>query len=93
MTDSYEKKIMNRTIDHLNNIKYLAEYPEPTEKQLEKMYGYLNYCLDCDKEFTFLEPYSHGFSGNYHKFGCSNIARIFGVVYNFFKKVIIFFII
>ena len=81
-----ETKMIKATEHHINNIDTLIKFKkknkEPTEKQLKKMYSYLDTCLYCGEEFTFLEPYAHGFEGNIHKFGCSWYSRVFGVLFN-----------
>ena len=84
LTQKCEKKMMKATKHHFNNLKILSKR-QPSEKELEKMYSYLDNCLLCGEELTFLEPYSHGFEGNIHKFGCENYQRIFGIIFNFIK--------
>lgn len=57
---------------------------EPTAEELESAYGYLSYCNDCGKKIKFLEAYSHGTLGNWHKFGCSSLNRLLGRFYTIF---------
>jgi hypothetical protein len=83
-----EKKMMKASRHHFNNIARLAKKPEPSKEELAEMYGYLNYCLICDKEFKFMEPFNHGFEGNTHMFGCSTYKRLIGVLFNFFKLIL-----
>ncbi len=82
-----EDKIMEATENHLLNIQFLKDNTKPSKKQLEKMYGYLDYCFNCGKKFRFAEPSQHGFEGNSHKFGCSVIARSFGYLYRLIKLI------
>ena len=82
-------KIREATENHLLNIQFLKDNPNPSEKQLEKMYGYLDSCLICGKKLKFAEPFAHGFEGNAHRFGCSTIARTFGYLYQIIKIITI----
>ena len=72
---------------HLDNRKKLIEKMakdedyEPSKEELHKAYGYLDYCLGCEKKIRFGEPFTHGFEGNCHKFGCSVIARGSGYLF------------
>ena len=71
-----DRKIMKATKHHLNNMKILSER-EPSEKELEEMYSYLDTCWICDKPFTFLDRLfnmQHSFEGNCHK-RCGGKAR------------------
>lgn len=84
-----ELKMREATENHLMNIQFLKDNPNPSKEQLEKMYGYLDYCLGCEKRFKFAEPSSHGFEGNVHKFGCSIFARTCGYFYQLTKLILI----
>ena len=65
-----EEKIISATNKHLNNIKTLSER-DPSDKELEEMYSYLDSCYICGKEFSFLDRLffriTHTFCGNGHK--------------------------
>lgn len=69
---------------------------KPTKEELQSAYGYLNYCLDCGKEFLPFEPFSHCTFGDRHKFGCSSFRRSVGLIYNIilfpFKLIILILI-
>jgi len=84
-----DNKIIESTENHLLNIQYLKDNPNPSKKQLKKMYGYLDNCFLCGKNLKFAEPFAHGFEGNFHKFGCSILARTFGYFYQLIKLVTI----
>jgi hypothetical protein len=88
-----EKKMMKASRHHFDNMARLARKPKPSKKELEEMYGYLDYCLICDKQFRFAEAYDHGFEGNTHKFGCSYKARTLGYIYQFFKVIFLLILI
>jgi hypothetical protein len=64
------RKIMKATKHHLDNIKILSER-EPSEKELEEMYSYLNTCFLCGEPITFWNRLTfnvqHSFCGNSHK--------------------------
>ncbi len=62
---------------------------KPTTEELQSAYGYLDFCNSCGKELKFAEPYSHGFLGNSHKFGCSIFARTCGYLYQLIKLILI----
>jgi len=66
-----------------NNRKY-----EPTKEELENAYGYLDSCFVCGNKLLPLEAFSHGFTGNCHKFGCSIPIRFVGFIYGFFSIII-----
>ncbi len=89
MKEKYKEAAEN----HLMNIKYLKENPRPTPEQLEKMYGHLNYCLDCGKPIKNFEAYSHCFLGNRHKFGCTRFRRFLGRFYVIGIRALIFAVI
>jgi len=72
-------------------LKKADENYKPTKEELKNAYGYLSYCLNCDKKIRRFEAFTHGFEGNTHKFGCSIFLRFLGVIYSIFK--IIFWII
>jgi len=44
----------------------------PSFKELEKSYGYLDYCIDCGNKFTSLDYFifnvSHCYLGNRHRY-------------------------
>lgn len=64
------KKSIKATENHLMNIAYLSENPNPSKEKLEKMYSYLNYCWICGKRITLfnrLFNMQHSFEGNAHK--------------------------
>ena len=65
---------------------------EPSEKEIEEAYGYLDYCISCGKKIRFLESFSHGFEGNDHKFGCNIFSRIFGVMFFIIKNLLMLLI-
>lgn len=54
--------------------KYVDSKERPTDKELEEAYGYLDYCLECGKPFTFWDRISfnkmHTFTGNFHSRDC-----------------------
>lgn len=62
-----------------------SEKKNPTTKELEEAYGYLDYCFYCGKEFTFLDRLTfnveHGFGGNAHRRGCN-----LGIDWEFFRR-------
>ncbi len=70
MREKEKNKIITATNKHLDNIKTLSER-EPSEKELEEMYSYLDSCYICGKGFTFLNRLffriTHSFCGNAHK--------------------------
>lgn len=74
-------------------IKKIDESPQknykPTEKELEEAYGYLLYCFVCGLKIYPGEYAEHCSEGNYHKFGCSFTARMFGAVLNTLKLIIL----
>ena len=81
-----QKQILKGDGSHLDNrFKLFSKFEKdvkPTEKELESAYGYLDYCLECGKQLRFLEPYQHSMFGNCHRFGCSKLKRILGLIYN-----------
>jgi len=54
---------------------------KPSSEELQDAYGYLDYCNVCNKKLRFGEPHTHTMLGNYHKFGCSVLARGLGYIY------------
>ena len=68
------KKSKKAVRHHLNNMKYLEKNPNPSDEELEKMYGYLDYCWICNKKFTFWDRLTfnmvHSFEGNSHRRNC-----------------------
>jgi len=59
-----------------------------TDEELQKAYGYLNYCYECRRRFKFLEAVSHSIDGNTHMFGCTFFDRFIGMIYNIFITVV-----
>ena len=77
MTDlkkEIERKSKKATDRHLNNIKLLSN-KKLSEKELEEMYGYLDYCWICEKPITFWDRLTfnveHSFEGNCHRRSCN----------------------
>jgi hypothetical protein len=69
-------------MDRINIVKKYTKKEnigkKPSNKELEEAYGYLNNCMYCGKEIKRFEPINHCMLGNYHKFGCSKMQRLFG---------------
>lgn len=67
-----DRRSMNAVRHHLENIKKLAK--NPSEKELEEMYSYLDKCWICDKPITFWDRLTfnvkHSFEGNSHRRKC-----------------------
>ena len=62
---------------------------EPTEKEIENAYGYLDYCFNCGLRIYPGELMSHCAAGNYHKLGCFFSARMIGAALNTLKLIIL----
>ena len=61
----------------------------PTPEELEKAYGYLDYCYNCGLRIYPGEGYNHSTIGNCHWFGCSFSARMFGAALNTLKLILL----
>lgn len=87
ISNKIEKQIIKASNNHLKNLERLCKKPFPSEKELEEMYSYLDYCFLCGKRLRFMEAYTHGFGGNIHKFGCNFFERSLGYIYQVFKAI------
>lgn len=67
-----EKKRIKAINHHLSNISKLAK--NPTRKEMEKMYSYLDNCWICGKKLKFWDYITfniiHTFEGNSHRRNC-----------------------
>lgn len=68
------KKRMCFKMDRIGIIKKYTKKEnlnkKPTKEELEEAYGYLDYCYECGKKFSFwdrLFNYSHNMLGSCHK--------------------------
>lgn len=85
-----------RKMNNLDNRIKLIERidnDEPTEKELEDAYSYLDYCVRCGKKLLPYEPISHGFEGNCHRFGCSIFTRFISFFVYIIAKLILLLVI
>jgi len=76
MKSNIERKSMKATNHHLKVIGKMSKFVnrEPSGEELQEMYGYLDKCWICGKEFTFWNRISfnvvHSFEGNSHRRNC-----------------------
>jgi hypothetical protein len=73
--ESKSRKAVENHFRVINKMsKFVKENKEPLGKELQEMYGYLDKCWVCGKEFTFLDRISfnvvHSFEGNSHRRNC-----------------------
>ncbi len=85
MDEMTNKELPNYLDERINLVKKIdlskdKEY-KPTEEELEKAYGYLNYCIDCGRPLIWADATTHCFLGNHHKFGCSKPLRLVSIIY------------
>ena len=100
--ETKELKPKTKQISYLKNwIKLMDKVDKdksykPTKEELQGAYGYLDYCSICGKRFLPLESSTHSFIGNSHKFGCSIVFRLIGIIYSLISiplKLLMFIII
>ena len=66
-----KENYLNERIKLIKKMDKKRDY-EPTDKELEKAYGYLDFCYECGKPITFWDRFFsfnsiHTFFGNCHK--------------------------
>jgi len=76
MKTDIESKSKKAVENHFKVINKMSKFinKEPSEKELQEMYGYLDICWVCGRGFTFWDRISfnvvHSFEGNSHRRNC-----------------------
>ncbi len=92
MTNKTMNQCLPKRIELLERVTTSREIAEPTAKELDEAYGYLDYCLNCGKKFWIGEANTHTSGGNFHEFGCSFFMRLLGIFYTLLKIIFVLII-